>query len=315
MKNTILLTLTLMSILFVGCDVESPMDRDLYSQQVYIVGAPDKIVDRDLNIGDLQDTVSISVAVGGSRPTAQDVVVTVGEDSAAIATYDRKNLSALVTQYRKLADSVYTYPSNSVTIKAGQVYNTFPFYIKTASFHCDSLYMLPLKLTSTSAFELNETDTVALVRLNMVNNYSGLYYMNGVIRNTTKPNDTLIYKMSRNLKATDNGQTVRMYHYNNEFVEGSSASQDYRPSHAIKITVDPKNDTLSFATWKDFKLIAGGGKYYPKLKMYDFWYTFSEKVNNVDVIKKTVGYLYKAPSTSAAQRVIDDWIEEHPLAK
>lgn len=309
MKNTILLTLTLMSLLVVGCDVESPMDKDLYPQQVYIVGAPDKIVDRDLNIGDLLDTVSISVAVGGSRLSLQDVIVTVGEDSDAIATYDRKNLSALVTQYRKLADSVYIYPSNTVTIKAGQVYNTFPFYIKTASFHCDSLYMLPLKLTSTTAFKLNQTDTVALVRLNLVNSYSGLYYMNGVIRNTTNPKDTLVYKMSRNLKATDNGQTVRMYHYNNEFVEGSS--QDYRPTHAIKITVDKADNTLSFATWKNFGIIDGGGKYYPNLKMYDFWYTF----NDNGVIRKTVGYLYKAPSTTAAQRVIDDWIEEHPLAK
>ncbi len=309
MKNTILLTLTLMSLLVVGCDVESPMDKDLYPQQVYIVGAPDKIVDRDLNIGDLLDTVSISVAVGGSRLSLQDVIVTVGEDSDAIATYDRKNLSALVTQYRKLADSVYTYPSNTVTIKAGQVYNTFPFYIKTASFHCDSLYMLPLKLTSTTAFKLNQTDTVALVRLNLVNKYSGLYYMNGVIRNTTNPKDTLVYKMSRNLKATDNGQTVRMYHYNNEFVEG--ASQDYRPTHAIKITVNEADNTLSFATWKNFGIIDGGGKYYPNLKMYDFWYTFNDK----GVIRKTVGYLYKAPSTTAAQRVIDDWIEEHPLAK
>jgi hypothetical protein len=309
MRNILLiLPLAILSFLFAGCDVESPMDKDLYPQKVYIVGAPDKIVDRDLNIGDVQDTISISVAVSGSRPSDKDVTVTVGEDDEAIDTYNVKNLSALVTQYRKVADGVYSYPSDKVTIKAGQQYNTFPIHITTASFHCDSLYMIPLKLKSTSAYELNNTDTVALVRINMVNKYSGLYYMYGVIRNTTNPKDSLIYRMSRNLKAIDNGKTVRMYHFNNEFIQGDT--RDYRPSHTFKITVNNDN-TLSFATYKDFAIIDGGGTYIPDLKLYSLWYTF----NDNGVVRKTVGYLYKSRKTTSEQRIIDDWIEEHPLAK
>ena len=308
MKNIILLPLALLSFFFAGCDVESPMDKDLYPQKVYIVGASDKIIDRDLNIGNFPDTVSISVAVSGSRLSSQDVLVTLGEDKDAIASYDLKNLSALVTQYRKLADGIYSYPSNNLTIKAGQVYNTFPIYITPTTFHCDSLYMLPLKLTSTSAYTLTKTDTVALVRINMVNKFSGLYYMYGVIRNTTNVKDSVVYKMARNLKATDNGTTIRMYHYKNEFVQGDVT--DYRPSSTFKITVNADN-TLSFATWKDFPIIAGGGTYYPDLKLYDIWYTFTEN----GVIKKTFGYLYKARTTSEEQRLVDNWIEEHPLGK
>jgi Domain of unknown function (DUF4361)/Domain of unknown function (DUF1735) len=305
MKKIILLPLAILSIFFVGCDQESPMDKDLYPQKVYIVGAAYTIVDRDLNIGNLQDTISISVAVSGSRPSSQDVTVTVGEQDSAVSIYCTKNLSALVTQYRKLADGIYSYPSKSVTIKAGQVYNTLPIYISTASFHCDSLYMLPLKLTSTSAYKLTETDTVALVRINMMNQYSGLYYMQGVIRNMSNPKDTLVYKMSRNLKATDNGRTVRMYHYKNEFVEGDAT--DYRPGYAFKITVNSDN-TLSLATWENFQILDGGGIYYPDLKLYDLWYTF----NDNGVVRKTVGYLYKARSTTEEQRIIDDWLEDHP---
>jgi hypothetical protein len=310
MKNIILLPLALLSIFFVGCDVESPLSKDLYPQKVYIVGAPDLIVDRDLNIGHLPyDTVSISVAVSGSRSTSKDVTVTVGEQDSAVINYDYKNLSNLVTQYRKIADSVYTYPSKSVTIKAGQVYNTFPIYIKPTSFQCDSLYMLPLKLTSTSAYTLIKTDTLALVRLNLVNKYSGLYYMYGVIRNTTNPKDTLVYKMSRNLLATDNGQTVRMYHYNNEFIQGDT--KDYRPSSAFKITVNA-DKSLSFATWKNFGIIDGGGTYNSTLKLYNLWYTFKDSNG---VIRKTVGYLYLAPTTTAGQHVIDDFIDDNPLGK
>jgi hypothetical protein len=307
-KIIILLPLTLLSCFFVGCDVVSPMDKDLYPQTVSIVGAPDKIIDRDLNIGHLPDTISISVSVSGSRPSSQNVMVTLGEDKDAIATYNVKNLSALITQYRQLAAGLYTYPYTNLTINAGQNYATFPIYITPTTFHCDSLYMIPLKLTSTSAFALNKVDTVALVRINMVNNYSGLYTMLGMIRNTTNVADSLVYKMSRNLKATDNGQTVRMYHYKNEFVQGDIL--DYRPSNGLKITVKADN-TLSIVTWKNFPIIAGGGVYHPDLKLYDLWYTFTEN----GVIKKVTGYMYKVTKTIAQQRVIDDWIEVHPVGK
>ncbi|MBV5283650.1 MAG: DUF4361 domain-containing protein [Paludibacter sp.] len=311
MKNIILLPLALLSILFVGCDQESSNDKDLYPQSVYIVGAADKIVDRDLNIGDTPyDTVSISVAVSGSRPSDQDVTVTVGEMDTAITIYNKKNVSGTVAQYRKIADSVYTYPSNSLIIKAGQVYNTLPIHIKPASLQCDSLYMIALRLTSTTAYSLIKTDTVALVRLNLVNKYSGLYYMNGVIRNTdpTKAKDTVVYKIARNLKATDDGKTVRMYHFANEYVPGDI--NDYRPTNTFKITVNADN-TLTLKTWKDFAIIAGGGTYDPSLKLYSIWYTFDDK----GVIRKTTGYLYKARKTTAEQKVVDDWIEDHPLGK
>src|SRR3546814_7017749 len=81
--------------------------------------------------------------------------------------------------------------------------------------------------------------------------------MDGVIRNTADPIDTLVYQMIRNLKATDNGSTVRMYHYNNEFSEGDNV--DYRPSHAFRITVNA-DKTLSFTTWDQFHIIDGGGR-------------------------------------------------------
>lgn len=308
MKNIILLSLALLPIFFVGCDVEDPLSKDLYPQQVYIVGATDKIVDRDLNIGNLTDTISISVAVSGSRQSSQDVTVSVAEQKDAVSNYDSKNLSDLVTQYRNLPANIYTYPSKTLTIKAGQVYNTYPIYIKPASLQCDSLYMLPLKLTSTSAYKLDKTDTVALVRINMVNKYSGSYYMYGVIRNTANPNDSVVYKMSRTLMATDNGQTVRMYHYKNEYIQGDT--KDYRPGYTLKITVNADN-SLSFAAWQDFPIISGGGTYIPKLKLYNLWYTY----NDNGVIRKTIGYLYKDCKTSAEQHVIDDWIEDHPLSK
>lgn len=297
MKNIFLFTLFLMFLL-AGCDVESPMENDLYPQKVYIVGARDQVIHRDLDIGNVPDTILVSVAVSGSLPSREDVTVTIEENPEAIELYNSRNVSAEAVQFRKLDNEVYSYPMEQLTINTGQVYNTYPIYIDPATLHCDSLYMLSLKLVSTSAYELNNEDTVALVRFNMMNKYSGLYYVDGVIKNVANPSDSLKYKMTRNLVATDDGNTIRMYHYNNE-------TEDYRDSHTFKITVNPDN-TLSFATWEAFNLLNGGGTYHPDLKVYELWYTFDD--NGVE--RKTTAYLYKERETTEEQRIIDDWLEE-----
>jgi len=304
MKKIILFPLSL-ALLLIGCDAESPMDKDLYPQSVYIVGAKDKIVNRDVNIGNDQDTISISVAVSGSRDSQQDLIVSIAEDPNAIETYNTKELSAQAVHYRKLANGIYQYPLENLSIKAGTVYNTYPIYIKPASLHCDSLYMIPLKIKSTSAYTLNKTDTIALVKINLVNKYSGLYYMNGVLKNTTNAKDSLVYKMARNAVATDNGKTIRIYHYNNEYISGDV--KDNRPAFALKITINADN-TLTFATWDKFPIINGGGNYLPELKLYNFWYTYT----NNGVVWRASGFLYKERKTDEEQRIVDNWMEEHP---
>ncbi|MDP4208814.1 MAG: DUF4361 domain-containing protein [Bacteroidota bacterium] len=301
MKKLLIFPLFL-SALLTGCDIDAPINKDQYPQRVYIVGAKDKIIDRDVNIGNSQDTVAVSVAVGGSLPLSQDVTVSLMEDPTAIASYDTKNLSALEVQYRKLNNAIYSYPLEFLTIKAGTVYNTYPIYIKTATLHCDSLYMLALKLKSTSAYQLNQDDTIALVRLNMANKYSGAYNMDAVLKNTTNANDSLVYKMQRNAVATDNGNTIRMYHYVNEWTTG--AKTDTRITNALKITVNADN-SLTFSTWAQFKIYDGGGTYHPELKLYDFWYTY----DNNGTMWKAKGYMYKVTKTDEEQRTIDNWIE------
>lgn len=303
MKKIILFPLFL-TILIAGCNVESPIEKDQYPQKVYIVGAKDQIVNRDLDIGKTQDTISISVAVSGSLPSSQDVTVDIKEVPEAITNYDSKNLSTEEVQYRQLNKTLYGFLLDHLTIKAGSVYNTYPIYIKPATLHCDSLYMLAFQLNSTSAYNLTKDDTVALVKINLMNKYSGLYYVDAVLKNTTNPSDSLVYKMSRTLAATDNGTTVRMYHYANEF--HAKDINDYRPTNCLKISVNETNNTLTFTTWDKFKIYEGGGTYIPSLKLYDFWYTY----DNNGTKWKAYGYLYKVPETSEAQRIIDNWIED-----
>lgn len=299
MKKITLFSLSLGALL-AGCEEEdSPMDRELYPQKVYIVGARDQIIDRDIDLGKSTDTISVSVAVSGSLSLSKDVTVTLAENPDEVTLYNERNVSGEDVQYQKPDDAIYSYPLEQVTIKSGQVYDTYPIYINPATLQCDSLYMIPLRLSSISDYELSDNDTTVLVRLNLMNQYSGLYYVEGMLKNTINANDSVVYKMSRNLVATDNGSTVRMYHFNNE-------TKDYRPSHTFKITINSDN-SLSYATWDQFVIYDGGGTYYPDVKLYEFWYEY----NNNGTRWRAEGVLYKERTTTKEQEELDDWLDEH----
>ena len=298
MKDILLFSLFL-ALLLVWCDVNSPMDKDLYPQKVYIVGARDQVIDSDINLGNVPDTISISVAVSCSRPLNHDVTVTLGEEPTEIQVYNHRNLSSEAVQYQKPDASVYSFPLDQLTVKAGDVYNTYPIRINPSTLHCDSLYMLPLRLKSISDYVLSDNYTTVLVRFNLMNKYSGLYYVRGLLKNTTDPNDSLVYLMARNLVATDNGSTVRMFHYNNE-------TKDYRPTHTFKITVNSDN-SLSYATWDKFVIYDGGGTYHPDVKVYDFWYEY----DNNGTRWRAEGVLYKERKTTEEKEILDEWLEAH----
>src|SRR5450759_3690937 len=184
MKKIIIFSLSLVALL-AGCgEDDSPMNKELYPQKVYIVGARNQVIDRDIDLGNSPDTIFLSVAVSGSLPLSKDVSVTLAENPDEVALYNERNVSGAAVQFQQPDAAVYSYPLDLVTLKAGQVYSTYPIYVDPSTLQCDSLYMIPLRLNSISDYELSENDTNVLVRLNLKNQYSGLNYVDGLLKNT-----------------------------------------------------------------------------------------------------------------------------------
>lgn len=303
MKKLAFFLISLLVISLAACNNKIPMEEGLWPETVYIVGAKDKIIDRSLNIGYEKDTIYASVAISGSLPTKENVVVTLVESPQTIEEYNRKERGSDDIMYRTLAEGIYSFPNENVEVKKGDVYGAYPIYIDPSTLHIDSLYMLAFKLEETSRFELAKEDTVVMIRLNLMNDYSGLYYMDGVIKPVNDPNDSIVYKSPRTLQAVVDGNTVRMYHQKNEWSKGST---DYRPGFCFNITVNPDN-SVTLKPWDQFKLISGGGRYYPEMEVYDLWYTFEED----GVQKKTRGFVYKERKNDDEVRLINDWMEEN----
>lgn len=96
MKKIAFFSITLLLACMAGCDNKIPMEENLWPETVYLVGAKDKIINRDLNIGYEKDTIYASVAISGSLPTKEDITVTVEEFLLVLKVITRKNLVRMI---------------------------------------------------------------------------------------------------------------------------------------------------------------------------------------------------------------------------
>lgn len=303
MKKLAFLSAVLLAASMVGCDNRIPMEEEQYPRSVYLVGAGETMINRSLNIGYDVDTIYASVAVSGSLATPSDVVATIVESPESVDAYNNKELGSDDIHYRNPGAGIYSFPQENVVVKKGEVYGTYPILIDPSTLHIDSLYMIALKLESVSQFAKAEEDTVVKIRLNLMNKYSGLYYMDGVIKPLDNLKDSTIYKTNRNAQAVVDGNTVRVYHQKNEWTKGAT---DYRPGYCFNITVNEDN-SLTLKPWDQFDLIEGGGTYYEDMEVYDLWYKFRD--GGREYI--TRGFLYKDRQDDDELREITDWMEEH----
>ena len=114
MKKIAFFSMTLLIMCMAGCDNKIPMEEDLWPETVYLVGSKDKIIDRSLNIGYEKDTIYTSVAISGSLPTKENVIVTIEESPSSIDEYNRKERGSDDILYRTLADGIYSFPQENV---------------------------------------------------------------------------------------------------------------------------------------------------------------------------------------------------------
>lgn len=257
-KGYIYLFCMLTANLFYACEENSPIDNEQYIKQIYIVGA-DKVVRAiDVKYGDSQNPQSdtyIAIGTGGSLNVDKDVNVTLASNDQTIDWYNKKYMLDSPVRYQKLNGEFYNIPSWSTVIKAGDVYGRFPITINTSSLNCDSLYALTFKIASVSDYQKRDQDTVLVMNINMVNDYSGTYQMtatkyildaNG---NETAPTSI---NVTRTLKAVDKG-TIRFF---NETVNEATSAYQTRDAYFNAIN----NNCVVFTRESNGQFTAKGWK-------------------------------------------------------
>lgn len=257
-----------------------PLKEEQYVKSVYLVGA-NQSNNQGLEIDSLSYASSdtayvntyISAATGGSLNIDRDIKVNIA--NAGSYMVDEYNSLYLYKEtdikYRLLADSLYSIPDSSVTIKAGDVYANMPIRIKTAGLQCDSLYALSFRVASVSDpgyIAIRGEDSILMFSFTLHNAYSGNYqeagsYYQYNVDGATPTNLSL----SRTFKAVSYNQ-IRFFHLT------STEITDSIPGNGVVITIN-KDNSLSVSPWNSLQITDGGGTYDPLAKAFDIWYNYN----------------------------------------
>ena len=276
MKKNKYFTILMLGTALVGassCEPQSdPLEHEQYQKEVYLVGAAQDIQDREVSY-DGDGSLYVSVAIGGTQFPGEDVQVTIGlASSEKMKLYNYKNFSATDVKYQVLPSSWYDFPSWTGTIKSGDAYCRIPLKINTAKIHPDSLYVIPLKVVSTSAYSPVGKDTVLLLHPKMINQYSGSYTFEGAtweMKNGKKDTNTAsVITTLRNATAM-NSSTIRLF--NKVVAEKISNVANF--TYNIRVNTD---NTLTITSYDKLGITGGGGTYNPAKKSFTLWYTIEE---------------------------------------
>ena len=256
-----------------SCEPQSdPLEKEQYQKEVYLVGAAQDIQDREISY-DGDGSLYVSAAIGGTQFPGQDVQVTIGlASNEKMNLYNYKNFSDDDVKYQTLPTDWYSFTSWTGTIKAGNVYCRIPLTIKTEKIHPDSLYVIPLKVVSTSAYSAVQKDTVLLLHPKMVNDYSGSYTFEGTtwqVKNGKKVTGTASSTTTTRTATALNASTIRLFQKVVLEKIGNVADDTYN----IRVNAD---NTLTIIGYDKLAITDGGGNYNPSASVFTFWYTYTE---------------------------------------
>jgi len=267
--------------LLIACQ-KNPLDTEQYFKQIYIVGALDIVKSFDVPYANTPQEAYISIATGGSQNIDRDVKVTLTHSDEMIDWYNNKYMIDAPIKYQKLDEQYYNIPSLTTVIKAGHVYERLPFFVHTEGLSCDSLYALTFKIKSVSDYQMNKKDTVLILNLNFVNDYSDTYQMTAIkyiLDAEGKETAPTAINIQRTLKAVDEN-SVRFI---NEAIAEPSMSQD-RTTYFNNID----NNSVVFTEigeglfavtgWKNLDIRSGSAEYKDDCFTFSFDYSVGSQL-------------------------------------
>lgn len=268
------IVLSILMVVFTACNDEFLLDKEQYIKKIYLIGASDKVLSKNLAYHKQEQETFTTVAISGSLLPERDVAVTVANYEPGIAWYNNKYKHlAEDIKYQALDPACYSIPSYSTTIKAGETYAKVPIKINTQNLRCDSLYALSFKIESVSDYEINKTDSTLILTFKMVNEYSGTYLFEVTrysVSQDAEGNDVLsnptVMSVMRTLNAV-NVNTVRFFNeQNNETIANIK-------NYCINLQIESDN-SVTMSSWESLDLVDSDCSYDPESMSFALDYKY-----------------------------------------
>jgi hypothetical protein len=143
---------------------------------------------------DATDTTYFHLNYAANTVAPKDVTVTIAYDAAALAAY---NAAHPTFTYQKFPDSIYSFTTTTVTIKAGQSYSdVIPLTIFPSKVDGSQNYMFPISITDAQGNALS-------------GNFNTIYYH--MIGNIFAGNYTVYYSRWNSATPSGNPTTQKVY--------------------------------------------------------------------------------------------------------
>ena len=160
-------------ILFCGlfsCNENEVFEKEQYKNVFALVSGSDNI---STWVHDLRKTESegyVSASLGGTKPTTEDIRITLVGDDRLIDNYNNVAYDVNTTRYiMPLAPGKYTIDNYSFTILKGEVKASIPVKVRPDGLSPDSSYFIALRVDTYSAYEVNPQKDYLLYRVQIKN--------------------------------------------------------------------------------------------------------------------------------------------------
>jgi hypothetical protein len=232
----------------VSCDDYRYFEREQYKVVFALVSDDDHNVFKVVHDLDEPESVGYVVAsCGGTNPSERDINVTLVQD---IEPFDRYNKDNFDTETRKFAQYLpagkFNIDSYNFTIPAGGTDGKVAIRIRPDGLSPDSVYFIPLKIDSYSAYEANPDKSDVLYRVLIKNRYATQAAVsNYTLRGTRDGVNIMGQKQMHPISSN----SVRIMADNNVF----QSEVDIINRNCIVLTVG-SNDSVSISPFKDIEV-------------------------------------------------------------
>ncbi|MDR0603694.1 MAG: DUF1735 domain-containing protein, partial [Bacteroidales bacterium] len=209
----------------------------------------DNIFTEEHDLTDSQTEGYISAVCGGSLPTEKDIDITIVEDTDILSRYNMRFTKE--DEYVQLVPrNQYEIASYSIKISAGERTGKTKITMRANGLSPDSVYVIPLKVTKFSSYEVNPDKSYIMYRVLLKNYYAKMnasktgttYSLRGKHDNVNVMSTKVLYPVA--------GDKVRINAGNLTYTASSAISINRT---AIVLQIDESNK-VHISAWKDIEV-------------------------------------------------------------
>ncbi|MDD4591663.1 MAG: DUF4361 domain-containing protein [Parabacteroides sp.] len=169
-----LLLISLLVFILSSCDRDEIFNREQYKVVVALLSDDGfNIFPEELPFSEVGVDGYIAASCGGVLPTTEPINISIVEDENLLSSYNVSNFDTDVDRYALyLNPSRYQIEKHSITIAAGERIGRMHILLHTAGLSPDSVYFIPFRVNSFSAYEFNPKKNTVLYRLYLKNKYA-----------------------------------------------------------------------------------------------------------------------------------------------